>query len=203
MYHVYLCISKKQLSTVHHIHTYIGHPTTIAHIRHFCYVRRDLTRQGVCRWCRFRSASERFTELYRLDLMGIWCWLLVVPGWVRSPWTCKMLVRDICMYIYFITKYTLKVLVYEFHGFLNLGQKNLTQLLKWISSWIWQKYTQSCEYCRTSSIIVRIFQLPRRHRRCTSFPVGFVDDGSHGSQLHPAVFQYVEKSPRTLCPNII
>ena len=50
---------------------------------------------------------------------------------------------------------------------------------------------------------MRIFQLPRRHRRCTSFVVGFVDDGSHGSQPHPAVFQYVEKSPLTLCPNTL
>ena len=32
--------------------------------------------------------------------------------------------------------------------------------------------------------------------------MGFVDDGSHGSQLHSAVFQNVEKSPRTLCPII-
>ena len=39
---------------------------------------------------------------------------------------------------------------------------------------------------------MRIFQLPRRHQRCTSFPVGFVDDGSRGS-FHPGLLRDFEE----------
>ena len=77
---MFTCAYQKQL-LYSSSYTYI-HWTSyyILHIRHFGYVRRDLTRrENVARWVQVSECLREIHRALQVGSDGIWCWLLVVP----------------------------------------------------------------------------------------------------------------------------